>query len=82
MRLNNYKKERIFSRHSSMVLKNFRGAGIFSNLQEIVKRKIVKKYNIVAMWPNKNNYANFGIDKRKIITHKLYLYKVLIKKLH
>ena len=80
MRLNNYKKERIFSRHSSMVLKNFRGAGIFSNLQEIVKRKIVKKYNIVAMWPNKNNYANFGIDKRKIITHKLYLYKVLIKK--
>ena len=29
IRLNNNKKERIFSRHSSMVSKNYRGKGIF-----------------------------------------------------
>ena len=32
------------------------------------------------MWPNKNNFASFGIDKKKIFTKKLYLYKVFTKK--
>ena len=27
------------------------------------------------MWPNKNNFASFGIDKKNIIKNKYYLYK-------
>ena len=30
------------------------------------------------MWPNKNNFANFGIDK-KIIKSKYYLYKTYLE---
>ena len=77
MKLNNNTQERIFSRHSSMVLKELRGNGIFSDLLEVVKKKIIKKVNLVAMWPNKNNFANFGINERKIILKKYYLYKVI-----
>lgn len=80
MKLNNDKQEKIFSRHSSMVSKNFRGIGIFSNLSEVVKKKVLNRNNLIAMWPNKNNFASFGIDKKKIFTKKLYLYKVFTKK--
>lgn len=80
MKLNNNKQERIFSRHSSMVLKKFRGNGIFSDLLKLVKKKIAKKSKLIVMWPNKNNFANFGIDKKKTIKRKLYLYKVFTKK--
>ena len=31
------------------------------------------------MWPNKNNFANFGIDEKKTILKKYYLYKVSSK---
>ena len=79
IKLNNNKKERIFSRHSSMVLKKFRGNGIFSELLKKVKNKISKEVKLVAMWPNKNNFANFGIDKIKIFNRKYYLYKTLSK---
>ena len=27
------------------------------------------------MWPNKNNYANFGIEHKNLIKKKYYLYK-------
>ena len=27
------------------------------------------------MWPNKNNFANFGINSKKIVKKKYYLYK-------
>tara|TARA_B100000787_G_scaffold152593_1_gene126348 strand:+ start:42357 stop:43271 length:915 start_codon:yes stop_codon:yes gene_type:complete len=79
MKLNNNSHERVFSRHSSMVLKKFRGNGIFSDLLEVVKKKIIKKIHLVAMWPNKNNFANFGIDEKKMIIKKHYLYKVISK---
>jgi len=75
IKLNNNKKERIFSRHSSMVLRKYRGVGIFSDLLKRVKNKIVKKVRLVVMWPNQNNFASFGIDKKKIIEKKYYLYK-------
>ncbi len=78
IKLNNNRE--IFSRHSSMVLKKYRGIGIFSNLLEKVKTKISKKANFVIMWPNKNNYSNFGIEKKKIIQKKYYLYKTLSSK--
>ena len=80
IKLNNNKNERIFSRHTSMVLKKFRGKGIFSMLLEKVKNKISKEVRLVAMWPNKNNFANFGIDKRKILNEKYYIYKTHSKK--
>ena len=79
MKLNNTAQERVFSRHSSMVLKKFRGNGIFSDLLKMVKKKIIKKIHLVAMWPNKNNFANFGIDEKKMIIKKHYLYKVTSK---
>jgi hypothetical protein len=75
IKLNNKKNEIIFSRHSSMVLKKYRGFGIFSNLLENVKNKIFNKTRLVVMWPNKNNFSNFGIDKKNIIKKTYYLYK-------
>ena len=75
IKLNNNNNERIFSRHSSMVLKKYRGMGIFSDLLEEVKKNFLKKSCLVVMWPNKNNFANFGIDKKNIIKNKYYLYK-------
>ena len=75
IKLNNNSHEKIFSRHSSMVLKKYRGNRIFSDLLKKVKSKILKKVRLLAMWPNKNNFANFGIDKEKIIKKKFYLYK-------
>ena len=75
IKLNNRNKERMFSRHSSMVLKKYRGEKIFSNLSNIVKNKIIKKIRLVAMWPNKNNFSNFGLAKKKTIKTKYYLYK-------
>ena len=79
MKLNNNTNERIFSRHSSMVLKQYRGRGIYSNLLNIVKNKISKRVKFVAMWPNKNNYANFGINKKNIIKKKYFLYETSLK---
>lgn len=73
VKLNNNKK--IYSRHSSMVLKKYRGIGIFSKLLKIVKNKVSKKSNLIIMWPNKNNFAKFGINKNKIINRKYYLYE-------
>lgn len=74
IKLNN-NSEKIFSRHSSMVLKKYRGLGIFSNILEKVKTKISKEVRLVVMWPNKNNFASFGLDKKNIIKKKYYLYK-------
>ena len=75
IKLNNNKNDGIFSRHSSMVLKKYRGIGIFSDLLKKVKKKISKEAYLVAMWPNKNNLASFGLDKKNIINKKYYLYK-------
>ena len=75
VKLNNKTKERIFSRHSSMVLKEYRGQGVFSDLLKKVKKIISKNVRIVIMWPNKNNFANFDIDNKNIIKKKYYLYK-------
>ena len=77
IKLNNKTSERVLSRHSSMVLQKYRGQGIFSDLQKKVKKKY-QKINLIAMWPNKNNFANFGIDK-KIIKSKYYLYKTYLE---
>ena len=75
IKMNNDTQERIFSRHSSMVLKKFRGQGIFSDLLKRVKKKFLKNISLIVMWPNKNNYANFGLESKKTIKKKYYLYK-------
>ena len=75
IKLNNSNYERLFSRHSSMVLKEYRGNKVFSDLLKKVKNKILNKVRLVAMWPNKKNFSNFGIDKNKIIKKKYYLYQ-------
>ena len=67
--------EKIYSRHSSMVLKKYRGNKIYSELLKRVKTKISKKVRIVVMWPNKNNFANFGIANKNLIKKKYYLYR-------
>ena len=71
--------EVIYSRHSSMVLKNYRGLGIFSQLLNLVKKKFLKNIPMVFMWPNKNNFSNFGISRKNIIVKKYYLYKSIKK---
>ena len=73
--LNNKNKEKIFSRHSSMVLKKYRGKGIFSKLSKEVKKNIKKKVNIIIMWPNKKNFSKFDLTNNTIIKKKFYLYK-------
>ena len=75
MKLNNTTNERILSRHSSMVLKEYRGKGIYSDLLNVVKKKISKNVRFIIMWPNKNNYANFGINKNSLVKKKYFLYK-------
>lgn len=80
VKLNNKKQEKIFSRHSSMVLSKYRGSGVFSDLLKKVKKKILKKVNLIVMWPNKKNFANFGIENKKIIKKKFFLYKTLNSK--
>ena len=75
MNLNNNKKQRIYSRHTSMVLKEYRGKGIFSQLLENVKKKIISKLGIVVMWPNEYNLSSFGIKKNLILKKKFYLYR-------
>jgi len=79
IKLNNNTNERIFSRHSSMVLKKYRGRGIYSELLNIVKNKISKKVRFVVMWPNKNNHSNCGINKKNIIKKKYFLYETILK---
>lgn len=73
----NDKNVKIYSRHSSMVLKEYRGVGIFSQLLKKVKNKISKEVCLVVMWPNKNNYSNFGFNKKNIIKKKFYLYRTV-----
>lgn len=75
MKLNNKKNEKVFSRHSSMVLNKYRGKGIFSRLLKEVKIFFFKDIRMIIMWPNENNFATFGINKNKIIKRKYYLYK-------
>ncbi len=79
IKLNNRNHEKLFSRHSSMVLEKYRGDGVFSYLLSKVKKIISRKVRIVVMWPNKTNFANFGINKDKIIAKKFYLYEILSK---
>ena len=65
----------VYSRHSSMVLKKYRGFGIFSKLLKLVKKKFLKKVQIVLMWPNKNNFSNFDIAEKNILKKKYFIYK-------
>lgn len=77
LKLNNKYNERIFSRHSSMVLKKYRGIGLFSELLNKVKKKISNKISLILMWPNQNNLASFGIEKKNILQKKFYIYKTV-----
>ncbi len=75
MQLNNKKKQRIFSRHSSMVLKDYRGRGIFSILQSKIKKRLLSNIKFILMWPNKKNFSNFGFKRKKILRKQFYIYK-------
>ena len=48
-----------------MVLSDFRNLGLFSYLLEKVKKFHLQGINIVIMWPNNKNFANFNIKKKK-----------------
>ena len=73
--INNKNNEIGFSRHSSMVLSDFRNLGLFSYLLEKVKKFHLQGINIVIMWPNNKNFANFNIKEKNLIKRKLYLYR-------
>ena len=80
MILNNKKNDKVFSRHSSMVLEKYRGKGVFSRLLKIVKKDLTKDIKILVMWPNTKNLASFGISKKRIIKKIYYLYKATNQK--
>ena len=79
MVLNNNLNEKIFSRHSSMVLAKYRGIGLFSELLKQTKKKISQKFPLVVMWPNRTNFASFSLEKKKILKKKYYIYKSISK---
>ena len=66
LKLNNQNKEIIFSRHSSMVLKSYRGYKIYSQILQKVRNKFFKYAKIIIMWPNKDNFASFGFKPQEI----------------
>jgi len=80
LKLNNNHHERIFSRHSSMVLKRYRGIGVFSDLLKKTRRDILKNTQLIIMWPNKNNFANFSLSTKEIVKKKFYLYQTTSRK--
>ena len=70
--INNKNNEIGFSRHSSMVLSDFRNLIFFLSFGKFHLQGI----NIVIMWPNNKNFANFNIKvKKNLIKRKLYLYR-------
>ena len=73
--INLKKKSKIFSRHSSMVLKSYRNKGIFSRLLQEVKKKKFDNISAIIMWPNNNNFASFGISRLNLIKIKYFLYQ-------
>lgn len=75
-KINDSSQKRIFSRHTSMVLKKYRGQKIFSNLLKTVKQKILHKTKLIVTWPNKNNFSSFGFDTKQIFSKKFYIYVV------
>ena len=75
--INNKNNEIGFSRHSSMVLSDFRNLGLFSYLLEKVKKFHLQGINIVIMWPNNKNFANFNIKEKNLIKGS-YIYIELI----
>ena len=79
LQLSNKKKDRIFSRHSSMVLKKYRGKGVFSYLLYKVKKNFLYNVKFILMWPNSKNLATFGVRKNKILKKKFFLYKTFKK---
>ncbi len=79
IKLNDKSNNRVFSRHSSMVIKKYRGMGLFRELSKRVKKIISKKVFLIVMWPNKNNFSNFGINKKNIFKNRYYLYKTSLK---
>ena len=58
-----------------MVLKKYRFKGVFSFLLNKVKKIFLKKSSLVIMWPNKNNFANFGLKSDKIIKKNIIFIK-------
>lgn len=81
MKLNIHKNnELIFSRHSSMVLKKFRGYKIYSELLKKVEKRFFKKIKFIVTWPNKNNHSNFSRDENKCIKIFFYLYEASCNK--
>ena len=63
-----------------MVKSNFRGKGV-SKLLKDTKNNFLKKTRLILMWPNKNNFATFGIKKENNKTN-YFLYKVSNYKTH
>ena len=76
LKLNNENKEIIFSRHSSMVLKRYRGLKIYSQILQKVRKKFFKYAKIIFMWPNKDNFASFGFRPQEIFKKNFYLYRI------
>ena len=80
MMINNDVNNKSFSRHSSMVDKQYQGIGIYSKLLKNLKKIISTKVSYIVMWPNKNNYSNFDLNKKDIKKNKFYLCKTFSKK--
>tara|TARA_X000000950_G_C13716518_1_gene578383 strand:- start:279 stop:920 length:642 start_codon:yes stop_codon:yes gene_type:complete len=63
-----------------MVLPKYRGIGVFSKLLSKVRSKELNNTPFVIMWPNKQNFASFGLKKYNIKKRHYFLYQNNIKK--
>lgn len=74
-----FKKNKVYSRHSSFVDKNFRGQGIYSNLLKFSFTHLKNKTNFIIVWPNKLNLKNNLKFKNFFLIQKYYLYTKTFK---
>ena len=58
-----------------MVHKSIEELEYFQNYCKKLKLKYQKGAYLVVMWPNKNNFASFGLKKKQIIKKRYYIYK-------
>lgn len=76
-----FNKKQIFSRHSSIVLKDFREKGIYKKLCLYSYRQLLKNGNDkIITWPNKTNRKYQPHYKNYICKEKFLLFKKFNKK--
>ena len=60
-----------------MVLENIEEKNFFQ-IYQILLKKYLKNIRYLVMWPNKNNYSNFGLENKKILKKEILFIQILL----